>query len=295
MKKITFKKNNLYFLLILILIPVLTFSVNPEDKEIKDIVKLMTLEQKAQLLIGTGMHFELPDSIKEKMPNWGNQQQEESDYTRMVDKIRTYVPGAAGNTAEFPELGITSQVLADGPAGLRISPNRKGSDDTYYCTAFPIATLLASTWDTKLVENVGRAIGNEVLEYGADVILGPALNLQRDPLCGRNFEYYSEDPLVSGKMAAAMVRGIQSNGVGTSIKHFAVNNQETARMSADVVVSERALRELYLKGFEIAVKEGKPRTVMSSYNKINGTYASESHDLLTKMYYVTIGVLRDTL
>ena len=259
------------------------FPTGKNEKQIREIVSKMTLEQKAQLLIGTGMYFELPDSIKAKMPPMFEQQKDTSGYGKMVEKIRQFVPGAAGNTAEFPELGITTQVLADGPAGLRISPKRNGTEQTFYCTAFPIATVMASTWDTELVENVGKAMGKEVLDYGADVILGPALNLQRDPLCGRNFEYYSEDPLVSGKMAAAMVRGIQSNGVGTSIKHFAVNNQETARMSADVIVSERALRELYLKGFEIAIKEGQPWTVMSSYNKINGTYASESHDLLTKI------------
>lgn len=259
------------------------FPTGKNEKQIREIVSKMTLEQKAQLLIGTGMYFELPDSIKAKMPPMFEQPKDTSGYGKMVEKIRQFVPGAAGNTSEFPALGITTQVLADGPAGLRISPKRKGSEQTYYCTAFPIATVMASTWDTELVENVGKAMGKEVLDYGADIILGPALNLQRDPLCGRNFEYYSEDPLVSGKMAAAMVRGIQSNGVGTSIKHFAVNNQETARMSADVIVSERALRELYLKGFEIAVKEGQPWTVMSSYNKINGTYASESHDLLTKI------------
>ena len=254
------------------------------DKKVQEIISKMTLQQKAELVIGTGMHFELPDSIKAKMPpGFGGAPVEETDYTRMVDKIRKYIPGAAGNTVEYPALGITTQVLADGPAGLRISPKRKGVEGTFYCTAFPIGTLLASSWDTELVSKVGNAMGNEVLEYGAEVILGPALNLQRDPLCGRNFEYYSEDPLVSGKMAAAMVRGIQSNGVGTSIKHFAVNNQETARMSADVIVSERALRELYLKGFEIAVKESQPWTVMSSYNKVNGVYTSESHDLLTKI------------
>ncbi len=284
MKIRSFKRISLSLFLILTFGSCLSFGINPGDKNVQDIIKSMTLEQKAQLIIGTGMYFELPDSIKNKMPpGFGGSGQEETDYTKMVDKIRKYVPGAAGNTAEFPELGITTQVLADGPAGLRISPKRKGSEQTYYCTAFPIATVMASTWDTELVEKVGKAMGNEVLEYGADVILGPALNLQRDPLCGRNFEYYSEDPLVTGKMAAAMVRGIQSNGVGTSIKHFAVNNQETMRMSADAVVSERALREIYLKGFEIAVKEGKPWTVMSSYNKINGTYASESHDLLTNI------------
>ena len=268
--------------------PFFVQAVNTEAKEISinSIISSLTLEEKAQLLVGTGMFFPIPDSLRDRMPaGFGRRgaPREETPYTKMVDKVRTYLPGAAGFTAEFPEKGITTQVLADGPAGLRISPTRSGDKNTYYCTAFPIATVMASTWDTKLVENVGKAMGQEVLEYGADVILGPGMNLQRDPLCGRNFEYYSEDPLVTGKMAAAMVKGIQSNGVGTSIKHFAVNNQETMRMSVDVIVSERALRELYLKGFEIAVKEGKPWTVMSSYNKVNGPYTSESHDLLTKI------------
>ncbi len=271
-------------LVILLLVSNLSWGTTPIEKKTKDIVKSMTLEQKAQLVIGTGMYFPMPDSIKAKMPPmFGGGPREATPYNNMVDHIRTYLPGAAGNTSEFPELGITCQVLSDGPAGLRISPTREGDNQTYYCTAFPIATVLASSWDTELVEKVGQAMGNEVLEYGSDILLAPALNIKRDPLCGRNFEYYSEDPLVAGKMAAAMVKGIQSNGVGTSIKHFAVNNQETNRMSVNTIVSERALREIYLKGFEIAVKESEPWTVMSSYNKVNGEYTSESHDLLTKI------------
>ncbi len=259
-------------------------SNEPEKTNVNDIIAKMSLEQKAQLVIGTGMYFPMPDSILAMMPpGFGGGAKEATPYTDMVDKIRTYLPGAAGNSAEFPEIGITTQVLSDGPAGLRIQPTRENDPNTYYCTAFPIGTVMASTWDTELVENVGKAMGEEVLEYGSDVLLAPALNIQRDPLCGRNFEYYSEDPLVAGKVAAAMVRGIQSNGVGTSIKHFAANNQETNRMSVNTIVSQRALREIYLKGFKIAVKEGKPWTVMSSYNKLNGTYTSESHDLLTSI------------
>ena len=181
----------------------------------------------------------------------------------------------------LPEYGVPNLMTADGPAGVRIQP------EMGVCTtAWPCATLLACTWNTQIVEQVGAAGALEMKENNLGVWLTPAMNIHRSPLCGRNFEYYSEDPLIAGKMAAAMVRGIQSRHIGASVKHFCCNNKETNRKESDSRVSERALREIYLKGFEIAVKEAQPWTLMTCYNLVNGQYASERKDLLA-------GILRE--
>jgi len=249
---------------------------------VKEIIAAMTLEEKARIVVGTGMSFEIPDSILKNFPG-GKNPFDNNSGTTVVGSSKNIVNGCAGTTGGVDRFGICQTVVADGPAGLRISPTRKGDTKTYYCTAFPVGTSIASTWNKEMTYRLGKVFGNEVLEYGVDVVLGPGMNIHRNPLCGRNFEYFSEDPLVTGKIAASIVNGIQSQGVGTSIKHFAVNNQETNRNTVDVVISERALREIYLEGFRIAVEESNPWTVMSSYNLVNGTYASESNDLLTKI------------
>lgn len=224
------------------------------------------------------------------------------------------VPGSAGETtaALYEQYGVSSLIMADGPAGLRLQQNYEVDRETdtvygigvlgslengylrtdeihenadrYYqfCTAFPVGTALAQTWDTALVEKVGIAVAEEMEEFHIDLWLAPGLNIQRNPLCGRNFEYYSEDPLLSGTMAAAMTKGVQSRpGCGVTVKHFACNNQEDNRMGVDAQVSERALREIYLRGFEIAVKESRPVAIMSSYNLLNGVHAANSVDLCT--------------
>ncbi len=250
------------------------------SSNIQEAIRNLALEGKVRILVGTSkMPFIPPQPApgaftKPPLP-------EGFDFSTLFSEGK--VQGAAGDSYQVDSMGIPSIVFADGPAGLRIDPHRKSTDSTFYCTAFPIATLLASSWDTALVYKVGNAMGNEVLEYGVDILLAPGMNLKRNPLTGRNFEYYSEDPIVSGKMAASMIKGIQSNGVGTSLKHFAVNNQETYRNGINVIIDERTLRETYLKGFGIAVKEGKPWTIMTSYNQINNVYLSESENLLTEV------------
>lgn len=231
---------------------------------IEEVIKAMTLEEKAQLLVGGGNDGFVGSGA-------------------MLGHQKKFVPGAAGTTVAIPRLGIPATVQCDGSAGVHIDAHREGDSRNYYATGFPVGTCLASTWNTDLVRKVGEAIGNETLEYGCDVVLGPGMNLHRNPLCGRNFEYYSEDPVVTGLMGTAFVLGVQSQGVGVSAKHFAVNSQESDRTRVDERLSQRALRELYLKGFEMMVRKSNPWTIMSAYNKVNGVYAQGNKDLLTNI------------
>ncbi|MBP5799807.1 MAG: glycoside hydrolase family 3 C-terminal domain-containing protein [Prevotella sp.] len=245
----------------------LAMTMNAQPKlsatNIDEVLQAMTLEEKAKLLVGGANNFFGANAV--------------------VGGEADLVAGAAGTTPAIPRLGIPATVLTDGPAGVRINPTRRGTDKTYYATAFPIGSCLASTWNTELVGKVGQAIGNETKEYRCDVILGPGMNLHRNPLCGRNFEYYSEDPFLTGKIAAAYINGVQKEEVGVSAKHFAVNSQETDRTSVDERLSQRAAREIYLRGFEIAVRESNPWTIMASYNQINGQYSMGNRDLLTSI------------
>ena len=220
---------------------------------IDEVVKAMTLEEKCHMVLGRGMHFN--DDAK--------------------------FPGTAGSTFSVDRLGIPETYCADSQQGLRMNATRAWDHNDYYPTDFVASMTLASTWDREAAFKVGQGIGNEVREFGLDWILSPAMNLIRNPLCGRNHEYYSEDPYLSGTIGAGYVKGVQSEGTAACPKHFVANNQETNRNNNISQVSQRALREIYLKAFEIMVKESDPWTIMTSYNKLNGPYAVQNYELLT--------------
>ncbi len=231
---------------------------NGIDKKAKDLVSQMTIEEKIGMTVGDGRYL----------------------IDVEVEKINDVWIANRNSKMIIPRLSIRTTALTDGPSGINKNPAPEGAKDYTYTTAFPTSTCLAATWNTELVENIGKAFGNEVLEYDYDLVLMPALNIHRDPNGGRSFEYYSEDPLLSGKMASSIVNGLQSNGIGATLKHFLANNQETNRRKYNAVVSQRALREIYLRGFEIAVKESHPRAIMTAYNKLNGFYTPEIPELL---------------
>ena len=220
---------------------------------IDEVINAMTLEEKCHLVLGCGMHFN--DEAK--------------------------FPGTAGSTFGIARLGIPETYCADSQQGLRMDSKRAWDHNDYYPTDFVASMTLASTWDREAAFKVGKGIGNEVKEFGLDWILSPSMNLIRNVLCGRNHEYYSEDPYLSGTIAAGYVNGVQSEGTAACPKHFIANNQETNRSNNISQMSQRALREIYLKAFEIMIKESNPWTIMTSYNKLNGPYAVQNHELLT--------------
>ncbi len=233
-----------------------------DEKSIDAVIAAMTLQEKAFMVVG------------------GNKGGLVSENGEVIGGQSTKVPGAAGQTQAIERLGIPAIVMADGPMGVRISPTRPDDSKTYYATKFPSPTVLGSSWDKELANEVGEATSQELKAFGIDLLLAPGMNIQSYLLNGRNFEYFSEDPVVTGEMASSFVNGVEDNGVGTTIKHFAAFNQRTNN-NGNMVVSQRALREIYLKGFEITVKESDPWSIMDSYNMINGTYATENKELLT--------------
>lgn len=232
----------------------------------ENMVSKMLVDEKLNMLVGPGM------------VGYGGQ--EPTNLKSDVSGVAGYINGVLNTTSG---LDIPASKLADGPAGIRISSIRDDDSGTYYGTGFPIGTLLASTWNPEIVKEVGAAAGNEAKEYGVDFWLAPGMNIQRNPLNGRNFEYYSEDPLLTGAIAAAVVSGAQSEGIATTIKHFAANNSETNRMNVNNIISPRALREIYLRGFELTVENAQPWALMTSYNKLNGTYTGQRTDLVTNI------------
>ena len=262
------KIKNLFSVVVLLLAVQILIQSRPGDlvpqlgkDKIEKVIGAMTPDEKIGMSVGDGKF--LPVAV-----------------SKTTEQGTGIIIANQNSKQVIPRLSIFSSALTDGPSGVNRDPHPAGATEYSYTTAFPTSTCLASTWNTELVEKVGKAYGNEALEYDYDVVLMPALNLHRNPKCGRNFEYYSEDPMLSGKLAGAMVRGVQSNGVGATLKHFLANNQETNRRSYNAVVSQRALREIYLRGFEIAVKEGHPKAIMTSYNKVNGYYTAETPELL---------------
>ncbi|MDP2337037.1 MAG: glycoside hydrolase family 3 C-terminal domain-containing protein [Bacteroidota bacterium] len=229
--------------------------------KLEDVIAAMTPEEKIGMTVGDGKFLPATNS-------------------KTIEQGTGIIIANQNSKMVIPRLSVMNSSLTDGPSGVNRDPHPAGSTEYYYSTAFPTSSCLAATWNIEMLAKVGKAFGNELLEYDNDVVLMPALNIHRNPKCGRNFEYYSEDPLLSGKMAASIVIGLQSNGVGATLKHFLANNQETNRRTYNAVVSQRALREIYLRGFEIAVKEGKPAAIMTSYNKLNGFYTAENPELL---------------
>ncbi|MGI6573790.1 MAG: beta-glucosidase [Fermentimonas sp.] len=228
---------------------------------VEEVIAMMTPEEKVGITVGDGKFLPAVD-------------QENIEYGTGV------IIANQNSKMLIPRLGIYSLALADGPSGMNLNPLAEGSVEPIYTTAFPTSTCVAASWNIPLAEEIGKVFGNEILEYDYDVILMPALNIHRNPKCGRNFEYYSEDPLLSGKMSAALVNGLQSKGIGSTLKHFLANNQEVNRRDYNAVISQRALREIYLRGFEIAVKESSPLCIMTSYNRLNGFYTAENPELL---------------